>query len=266
MITYSSFIKELENLVVEAKEIRNAKDMHQNKTFRNWRLNLEAALNQIVQLGYLLPTPIKIQSRRFGYYPGRHESEEIFHDFQMEMDDTINELALIINNYKNHGAPPKSEQRKENASNAIENITSFKNKSNLKEKIENNLTLWLLGVMFTGFGAGLGVYQGILEIAHLEVLSKQEINELKSKPNKLVTEARILTPSIAEQIDKLTSSHLQRLAELQKQLLLEEKQSSNDVSPDSWKKSHKESAQRIRDLISEEHQSYNNNIRGLESF
>lgn len=35
----------------------------------------------------------------------------------------------------------------------------------LKEKIENNLTLYTLGLLFTGFIAGVGVYRGVIEIA-----------------------------------------------------------------------------------------------------
>lgn len=35
----------------------------------------------------------------------------------------------------------------------------------LKEKIENNLTLYTLGLLCTGFIAGVGVYRGIIEIA-----------------------------------------------------------------------------------------------------
>lgn len=36
---------------------------------------------------------------------------------------------------------------------------------NLKEKIENNLTLYTLGLLCTGFIAGIGVYRGVIEIA-----------------------------------------------------------------------------------------------------
>ena len=41
----------------------------------------------------------------------------------------------------------------------------------LKERVENNPVVWLLGALLTGFGAGIATYEGILRIAHLEVVS-----------------------------------------------------------------------------------------------
>ena len=35
----------------------------------------------------------------------------------------------------------------------------------LKDKIENNLTLFVLGLLVTGFSAGLGAYKVLVEIA-----------------------------------------------------------------------------------------------------
>jgi len=43
----------------------------------------------------------------------------------------------------------------------------------LKARIENNALTWFLGAIVTGFGAGIGAYQGILEIAKLEVVSQE---------------------------------------------------------------------------------------------
>ena len=42
----------------------------------------------------------------------------------------------------------------------------------LKESIENNLAIWLLGTLATGFAAGLGAYKGVLEIAQLDVVTE----------------------------------------------------------------------------------------------
>lgn len=38
----------------------------------------------------------------------------------------------------------------------------------LKERIEDQPVIWLLGALFTGFLVGIGTYQGIMEIASLE--------------------------------------------------------------------------------------------------
>jgi hypothetical protein len=40
----------------------------------------------------------------------------------------------------------------------------------LREKVENNPAVFFLGTLLVGFLAGLGCYQGILEVAHLEVV------------------------------------------------------------------------------------------------
>jgi len=50
-------------------------------------------------------------------------------------------------------------------------------KMSLKEKIENNITVFLLGTLVTGFLAGIGTYKAILEIAKLEVVSEGRLNQ-----------------------------------------------------------------------------------------
>ncbi len=42
----------------------------------------------------------------------------------------------------------------------------------IRERVESNVAIWLLGTLSTGFIAGIGTYKGILEIAHLTVISK----------------------------------------------------------------------------------------------
>jgi hypothetical protein len=48
----------------------------------------------------------------------------------------------------------------------------------LKDRIENNVTVWLLGSLLTGFLAGIGTYKAILEIAHLKVVSASEYKKM----------------------------------------------------------------------------------------
>lgn len=50
---------------------------------------------------------------------------------------------------------------------------------NFKEKIENHPMTWLLGLLFAGFLAGIGTYEGILKIAKLETVSKSELLRLR---------------------------------------------------------------------------------------
>lgn len=51
---------------------------------------------------------------------------------------------------------------------------------NLREKIEDNLAIWLLGALFSGFVGGIGAYRAVLEMAQLEVISKAKLEALQS--------------------------------------------------------------------------------------
>lgn len=59
----------------------------------------------------------------------------------------------------------------------------------LRERIENNVTVWFLGAVVTGFVAGIGTYESVLRIAHLEVVTQaqQEQHEM------LLTKDRFLS-------------------------------------------------------------------------
>ena len=110
MITYRAFIEELRPILEEARKLRTAKKMHEDERFRKWRNKLEGLISQIVHVNYLLPCPVNTKARRFGRYgytSTESQKEELFRKYQMEMDDTINELQLIIENYENHGEPAK---------------------------------------------------------------------------------------------------------------------------------------------------------------
>lgn len=51
--------------------------------------------------------------------------------------------------------------------------------ANIKEKIENNIVVWMLGILLTGFLAGIATYEGALEIQNLETISKERIKKLE---------------------------------------------------------------------------------------
>lgn len=54
----------------------------------------------------------------------------------------------------------------------------------LREKIEDNLTVWLLSTLLAGFIAGIGTYKAILEIAQLEVVSRARLEQLQANSSK----------------------------------------------------------------------------------
>jgi hypothetical protein len=59
---------------------------------------------------------------------------------------------------------------------------------NIREKIERNVTIWLLSTLLTGFLAGIGVYRAVQDMAGLKIMSavdlansKRQLDELQQK-------------------------------------------------------------------------------------
>ncbi len=55
----------------------------------------------------------------------------------------------------------------------------------IKERIERNVTVWLLGTLLTGFLSGVGVYLTIQDMARLSVVPAAEIEETKHRISEL---------------------------------------------------------------------------------
>ena len=51
----------------------------------------------------------------------------------------------------------------------------------IRERIENNLIIFFLATLLTGFLAGIGTYEAILNIAHLKVISEAEYKNCQEK-------------------------------------------------------------------------------------
>jgi len=108
MITYKNFIDEIRRLAAEGKKLRNAGRMHEDPGFRKWRNELGSVLSQIVQVDYLLPCSVQAHNRRFGYSTRiTTTDEELMAAYRRDMDDTINELTVIVESFDRHGEPPK---------------------------------------------------------------------------------------------------------------------------------------------------------------
>ena len=50
-----------------------------------------------------------------------------------------------------------------------------------KDRVENNLVVFMLGTLLAGFMAGIGVYKGILGIAQLQAVPTYEYTKLKQE-------------------------------------------------------------------------------------
>lgn len=52
--------------------------------------------------------------------------------------------------------------------------------SSIKEQIESNIVVWMLGTLLTGFMAGIGTYKGTLEIMDLATINKDRLSVLEN--------------------------------------------------------------------------------------
>ena len=103
---YKDFINELKVLSEEAKDLLNVEEYHRNPGFRKWRLKLTDLIDRINKYGYRIVC--NVDKRTFGFASPLREHEKKL--FNMELQDTINELELIIDNFRKYG-PPKTEKR-----------------------------------------------------------------------------------------------------------------------------------------------------------
>ncbi|MCI5115155.1 MAG: hypothetical protein D3920_03090 [Candidatus Electrothrix sp. AW2] len=78
--------------------------------------------------------------------------------------------------------------------------------SGIKEKIENNIVVWMLATLLTGFLSGIATYEGALKIMGLETISKDRLKQLESNPTTPVTNADIYSIPLP---DYLNSSEIE---------------------------------------------------------
>ena len=73
----------------------------------------------------------------------------------------------------------------------------------LKEKVENNVVVWLLGTLLTGFLAGIATYQGALKIMNLETISSDRLKQLeKSVTSPIGTAKDIYSVPLPDYLNK----------------------------------------------------------------
>lgn len=58
--------------------------------------------------------------------------------------------------------------------------------TDLRTTVENNLVLWILGMLLTGFVSGMATHKAVLEMMTLETISKDRLKmlELMARPNR----------------------------------------------------------------------------------
>ncbi len=79
----------------------------------------------------------------------------------------------------------------------------------LKERIENHAVVWFLGAVITGFLAGIGAHQGVLEIAKLEVVSQERMKRYEM----LLTKDRFTSLYLRYALDHLAPFRFEKTDE-----------------------------------------------------
>ena len=98
---YSDFIKEIKVLHQEALALFDKADIYNNPDFRKWNQKLTAGIDLIEEQGFKIKCNIK--SRMFTNMDP--DPEKRVPRYNMELQDTINELETLINQFDNYGEP-----------------------------------------------------------------------------------------------------------------------------------------------------------------
>lgn len=98
---------------------------------------------------------------------------------------------------------------------------------NIKDKVEQNVIVWLLGTLLTGFGSGIATYKAVIEIADLRVVPssedpeelKKQLSQMGAEKSELLAEVAACESAGSEATDKLPADFRWR-SENAKQLLV----------------------------------------------
>jgi hypothetical protein len=126
----------------------------------------------------------------------------------------------------------------------------------LKQKIENNLTLSILSLLFTGFVAGLATYKGLLSLNQGIGTSSHVVND----------DAGVADPEIVrKQLDELLAFHSKRVDQLQASLLECEKGATNTFHTESDQQKSAEAAKRLSGQLAEENRSFLEQLKAMRA-
>jgi len=68
----------------------------------------------------------------------------------------------------------------------------------LRERIEDNIAVWLLGTLLAGFLAGIATYRSVQEIGGLQIVTTVHEEELKGKLSDAESQINVLTGQVGE--------------------------------------------------------------------
>jgi len=107
VFTYEQFVNEIRALLNEGKNLRGAQKRDQDPSFRKWRLKLQDNIRRIKDQGF--EVNCKSKYRNYGASSDEYfgsSSDALNSLYNRELEDTLNELNLIVENFDKYG-PPK---------------------------------------------------------------------------------------------------------------------------------------------------------------
>jgi hypothetical protein len=105
-MTYDNFIGEIRSIVDRARDLFDADELEENKDFKRWKKELVSLILAIEDSGY--NPRCDVISREFtlfadyGSIPSDAQLRKAFND---DLQDTIDELEIIVNSYDKYGGP-----------------------------------------------------------------------------------------------------------------------------------------------------------------
>lgn len=171
---YINFINEIAVSITEAKNL-SPKDWD-TEAFRKWRHKLLDSICRIEEQGYKVNCNLSVRRFRvFGYgITSKFEQDNIFNK---DLADTINELELIIEQYKNYGDPSlnKSDSQKNTAEIKAIEVTEKITMRWLFDHMPIKGWVAIIGLLAGTFVLGYKFYEAII------LPAKEKINSSESK-------------------------------------------------------------------------------------
>ena len=183
MLSYRQFIDELRPLTEQARALFDLDGIHENPAFRKWRHEITDLIRRIEDVGYTVNC--SIDERRFdelGSYSYTPSPRDELAAFNRDLQDTINELATIVERFEKFGDPKAADP-------AVAAATPLK----APEKItaawlwgNASMSLWWIVIVAAVaiFGVGITVGQSSLFKELIEKLKPVDVkSDKRAVPN-----------------------------------------------------------------------------------
>nr|BAJ06956.1 hypothetical protein [uncultured bacterium]BAJ06958.1 hypothetical protein [uncultured bacterium] len=179
---YSEFIDELRPLLDEAHSLFDEDQTHQSPRFRKWRHQLTTTISIIENLGYTVDCDIASRIFQVASYGSVSKNAQMA-AYNRELQDTINEMEIIIEYFDKYGDPKISSQAA--ASDDRAEKLEWPTKMTLSWLFNHApIKLWLQfgGILITVFLLGVGfaqtrAYKNIEQLWHHEQPHNKHIDE-----------------------------------------------------------------------------------------